>query len=97
MSSFPRRMAAFTGTVYECAAVAANRAQLDTVLVAQPSPAASSRSVSLRGCTVGLDSRGETPSESAGEDARATTLPGGAKNSVKMRPRKPWFALRRAA
>jgi hypothetical protein len=32
-----------------------------------------------------LDSRGETPHEPAGEDARVTTLPGDAKNSVKMR------------
>jgi hypothetical protein len=33
-----------------------------------------------------LDSRGETPPEPAGEDARATILPGEAKNGVKMRP-----------
>jgi hypothetical protein len=55
------------------------KAHEDTVLVAQPSPAAGSRNVPLRGRIVELESRGETPPEPAGEDARATLLPGAAK------------------
>jgi hypothetical protein len=77
MLSHLRRNAIFT--------FSGSLAHLDTVLVAQPSPAASSSSVSLRGRIARLDSRGETPPEPAGEDARATILPGDAKNGVKMR------------
>ena len=51
-----------------------SRAYLDAVLVAQTSPAA-------RPHHFGLDSRGETPPEPAGEDARAAIF----KNGVKMR------------
>ena len=54
-----------------------------TAPVAQPSPAAGSRGVSLRGRIVGLDSRGETPREPAGADARATLLLRDDKNSFK--------------
>jgi len=48
--------------------------------------AAGSRSVSLRGSTVGLPSRGGTPPEPAGEDADATIWPRLVKDSVKMHP-----------
>ena len=54
-------------------------ARLDTVFVAQQ-PSGCEASLA------GMDSRGETPPELAGEDARATIGPGNEKHSVKIRP-----------
>ena len=66
-----------------------SRAQLDTAAVAQPSRrrvAAASRCEDSR---LGLDSRGGTPPELAGEDARATISPGDDGGGVKLRPVQP--------
>jgi hypothetical protein len=60
-------------------------AQLDTVLVAQAVHGCGFRRRLAARAGGLLDSRGETPPEPAGEDARATFLPGDDKNSVKLR------------
>jgi hypothetical protein len=49
-------------------------------------PAAGFRSVPLRGYKRRLESRGETPPEPAGEDARATIFSGEDGGGVKLRP-----------